>query len=260
MKNMILMLMIVGQVALCVGINAQNVGISASSTFTPDASAILDISSSTLGLLIPRIAANPSTTPANGLLIYNTTTNSLNANIGTTTTPNWSSLWGTSGNILTSSGNQFLGTTNTTVNSTTPISLRIRTNNVERMVIDSASGFVGIGLTTGTTVPIPTSTLQVNGSFATAVSAYTSSTTLNASNNLVLVSSAATITLPSAAANLGRIYTIKASAAIVITITPNSTDKIEGSNTNYILTSTSSIFKFITIQSDGTNWYIIANN
>ena len=79
MKNKILMMMIVGQVGLCVGINAQNVGISASPTFTPDASAILDISSTTKGLLIPRSSSNPSTT-TNGLMFYNTTSNSINVN------------------------------------------------------------------------------------------------------------------------------------------------------------------------------------
>lgn len=49
------------------------------------------------------------------------------------------SVWSTAGNSSINSGNQFLGTTNSR-------SLRIRTNNVERMVVDS-NGRVGIGIT-----------------------------------------------------------------------------------------------------------------
>ena len=58
---------------------AQNVGIGAS-TFTPDASAGLDVNFTDKGLLIPRVAltstssASPITSPATSLLIYNTAT------------------------------------------------------------------------------------------------------------------------------------------------------------------------------------------
>ncbi|MFT3680179.1 MAG: kelch repeat-containing protein [Ferruginibacter sp.] len=57
---------------------SQNVGIG---TNTPDASALLDIHSSSKGVLIPRVAlsststASPVTSPATGLLVYNTTDN-----------------------------------------------------------------------------------------------------------------------------------------------------------------------------------------
>ncbi len=47
-------------------------------TSTPDSSAILDISSTSKGLLLPRIATmNNITTPAEGLLVYDSTTKSL---------------------------------------------------------------------------------------------------------------------------------------------------------------------------------------
>jgi len=60
-------------------VNAQSVGIG-TGTFTPDASSMLEIQSTTKGLLIPRVAltqttsANPITSPVISLLIYNTAT------------------------------------------------------------------------------------------------------------------------------------------------------------------------------------------
>ncbi|RYE30253.1 MAG: hypothetical protein EOP42_12545, partial [Sphingobacteriaceae bacterium] len=58
---------------------SQNVGISSSNSFTPDASAALDVSYTSKGLLIPRVAltasnaAGPISSPATSLLVYNTT-------------------------------------------------------------------------------------------------------------------------------------------------------------------------------------------
>lgn len=60
-------------------LQAQNVGVNATGT-SPDASAMLDISSATSGVLIPRVAltatntAAPVTSPAVSLLVYNTAT------------------------------------------------------------------------------------------------------------------------------------------------------------------------------------------
>ncbi len=60
---------------LCAGVLAQNVGIG---TTTPHASALLDLQSTTQGLLIPRVTllattngTSPVNTPATGLLVYN---------------------------------------------------------------------------------------------------------------------------------------------------------------------------------------------
>ena len=58
-------------------INAQNVGINDDAS-TPDASAMLDVKSTTKGILIPRVdiadlaTATPVTSPATGLMVYNT--------------------------------------------------------------------------------------------------------------------------------------------------------------------------------------------
>lgn len=279
MKNKILMLMMIAQVALGVGVKAQNVGIN-TSNLTPDGSAILDISSTVSGLLIPRMTttqqnAIPATAggtvaaPAIGLMLYNTSTNTINANIGTVAAPVWSSLWGTGGDNLINSSNQFFGTT-------TPVAVRFRTNNIDRMVVDSTTGYVGMGLvSTSTTVNtvtttaggIPNSTLQVNGSLATAVSSISAAGAINTSSNLVLATGSATtftITLPSTLNITGRIYTIKnitAGTTVTLSGTPT-TQTIDGAS-SYSLVSTSSpavLLKFVTVQTDGTNWYIIANN
>jgi hypothetical protein len=61
------------------GLFAQNVGINSTGA-TPDASAMLDIASTTKGLLVPRVsltatnAAGPISSPTTSLLVYNTAT------------------------------------------------------------------------------------------------------------------------------------------------------------------------------------------
>ncbi len=75
MKRIITCILAITQCYLLV---AQNVGIG---TTTPNASAALHINSTTKGLLIPRMSTtdrNAIASPAEGLLIYNLTTNELN--------------------------------------------------------------------------------------------------------------------------------------------------------------------------------------
>jgi hypothetical protein len=134
---------------------AQNVSISPTGN-APDNSAALDIRDYTnKGLLIPRIALTSNTdvttipSPALSLLVYNTGTGGLtpagyyywNGSIWVRLvtmggTP--SDAWLTLGNAGTNSGLNFIGTTDNR-------SLRFRTNNVHRMVIDSV-GNVGIAV------------------------------------------------------------------------------------------------------------------
>ena len=60
-------------------LHAQNIGINATGA-SPDSTAALDISSTTKGLLIPRMTTtqrNAISSPATGLMIYNTTTNTV---------------------------------------------------------------------------------------------------------------------------------------------------------------------------------------
>jgi len=126
-------------------INAQNtfpatgsVGIG---TTTPTTSSILEVTSTTKGLLLPRMTKaqrDAIASPATGLLMYQTDgTKGLynyNGSIWKAVAP---PAWNLDGNSGTGAA-KFLGTTDNK-------SLRIRTNNIQRVVFDSL-GHVGIGL------------------------------------------------------------------------------------------------------------------
>jgi hypothetical protein len=61
-------------------------------TMAPDASSILDLSSTSKGLLIPRLTTierDNIVYPAKGLMIFNTSSNDIQLSIGTPTTPVW---------------------------------------------------------------------------------------------------------------------------------------------------------------------------
>jgi hypothetical protein len=138
---------------LCFEINAQSVGISDNGE-KPDASAMLDVKSTTKGLLIPSMTAAQRTaiaSPATGLLVYQTDgVAGFYYNSGTPAVPNWTILttsnatWLTTGNSGTSPSMHFLGTTDAT-------DLVIGTNNNTRMKV-RANGqvlFNGINFQSG---------------------------------------------------------------------------------------------------------------
>ncbi len=90
---------------LALGFNAANaqggVAINAAGA-PPDNSAVLDVSSSSKGLLMPRITTaqrNAIASPAKGLFIYNTDCDVVNFNAGTPSSPNWVTM--NSSNALT---------------------------------------------------------------------------------------------------------------------------------------------------------------
>lgn len=69
-------------------------------TLTPDPSAVLDINSSTKGILISRMISNDRDAifePAKGLLIYNLTIDFIQVNVGTSSLPEWISVIGLMG-------------------------------------------------------------------------------------------------------------------------------------------------------------------
>jgi hypothetical protein len=120
-------------------LHSQNVAINASGA-SPVASAMLDISSTTMGMLIPRMTTAQRTAiaaPATGLEVYDTTTGSFwyfngaiwvqEVNTGTG--------WLLTGNTL--AGTEFIGSVNAQP-------FMVRTSNVERMRV-TAGGLVGIG-------------------------------------------------------------------------------------------------------------------
>lgn len=139
---------------------AQNIGINTSGA-VPNSSSLLDIDAApgnNKGLLIPRMALVSSTdavtitSPATSLLVYHTGSGGLPIagyyyNSGTSGSPIWVQLlnggspgtaWMLTGNTGTTGGPNFLGTKDN-------ISLRFRTNNTQRFIIDS-TGKVGIGI------------------------------------------------------------------------------------------------------------------
>lgn len=123
-------------------LNAQNVGIGAAS-FSPNPSAMLDVTSTTKGILIPRMSSTDRTnitTPAQGLLVYENTTNQFYYYTGSAWKPVLSNStgWQVTGNSGTSASTNFIGTTDA-------IDFVLRANNTERMRINASTGFVGIG-------------------------------------------------------------------------------------------------------------------
>jgi len=135
--------------------SAQNIGINATGA-APAASAMLDISATNKGLLIPQVAltatntAGPVTSPATSLLVYNTATAGSSPNNVIPGYYYWNgsawivlnsssnlSAWKATGNAGTTAGANFVGNTDS-------VDLVLKTNNKERARI-SAAGKVGIG-------------------------------------------------------------------------------------------------------------------
>lgn len=126
-------------ITLCVigggPVRAQNVSIG---SFTANASALLDLTSTVKGLLIPRLTAtqmNAVVAPATGDLVFNTTAISFYFYDGTQWVPILSTTngWLLTGNSATTPGTNFLGTIDS-------IALLMKTNSYNRiMTRDSGS-------------------------------------------------------------------------------------------------------------------------
>lgn len=113
----------------------------------------------------------------------------------------------------------------------------------------------------GISTSSPTSKFYVNGSFGLALVAKTSTYTATSADYTIkndATSGAITINLPTASGISGRIYTIKKvdSSGNAVTVDPNGSETIDGAATYSLATQ----WKYVTIQSDGTNWIVIGNN
>lgn len=102
----ILLVMQTGFVSAQIGVGTQY----------PDESSILDIESKSKGVLIPRVTTNERNqivSPANALLIYNTSFQTIQVNIGTKINPNWVSIGNNPNtnaeNTVLTSGKLFVG-------------------------------------------------------------------------------------------------------------------------------------------------------
>ena len=74
-------------------------------TNTPNASSILDVSSKSKGVLMPRLSSvqrNEILLPASGLMIYNLTLNDGQINVGTPSEPNWTGIKSNVGTMIES--------------------------------------------------------------------------------------------------------------------------------------------------------------
>ncbi len=131
---------------------AQNVGINPTGG-APDGSAMLDVSATDKGMLVPRLALTalnapaPVAAPIASLLVYNTATAGVAPNNVTPGYYYWSGApanqwirfagdgdaWRTAGNTGTVATTNFLGTTDA-------VALRIRTENFERFEINQGTG------------------------------------------------------------------------------------------------------------------------
>jgi|GEM_PF-1113335 len=117
-----------------------------------DVSALLDVKSTSKGLLIPRMTLaqkNTVSLPATGLLVYQTDgTMGLYVNNGTPAVPNWqlitasSNAWGLTGNTGTVDGTNFIGTTDN-------IPFTIKVNNQKAGRIDHLLGNSFFGYQSG---------------------------------------------------------------------------------------------------------------
>ena len=262
-----------GQMAFVTKIYSQNIAINALGSL-PDTSAMLDVSSTNKGFLTPRVTTvqrNAIPLPANGLLIYNTTANLFNVNTGTAASPIWTNLatagnnWALTGNsgisqpaVPNNYGSTTLGATENFLGTTDSRDLVLATNNLERARILNSNGYIGIATSS------PNSPLHIAGPIATAITALLGNNNIiTDAQSTVLIdmngNSGRNLYLPTASNIAGRIYTIKRIGTGIgsLTLYGNGSQKIDANNAYSTL---SSQWKYVTVQSDGSNWIVIANN
>ncbi len=150
MQNFIRPVAIILMMAFSYQASSQSLSVNSDGS-TADASAVLDIKSTTKGLLIPRMSRterNAIATPATGLLIFQNAPDSMGYYYYNGTAWTWlisnanadSLAWRTRGNAGTNAANNFLGTTDN-------VPLAFRVNNSEKMRL-TAAGELGLGTTT----------------------------------------------------------------------------------------------------------------
>ncbi len=147
MKTKLLLLHILFLISY--GSFSQGIGIG---TTAPDASAALDITTGSKGLLIPRMSTtgiNSIVNPAAGLMAYDSVTNQLMVNMGTPGAPNWQTIvfrsgWNLAGNTGINPANQFIGNTDNQP-------LRFRVNNIRAGELNPVTGNAFWGLRAGQT-------------------------------------------------------------------------------------------------------------
>jgi hypothetical protein len=134
---------------------------------------------------------------------------------------------------------------------------------IQNIIFGTGNSATGTSISTGNIgirKAAPVSALDVEGSFGAKIQTVSTNTTLDGTHFTVLVDATAagrTITLPAASTCTNRIYNIKKIDASVntVTIDGNASETIDGATTRVISTQ----YAVVTIQCDGSAWYIIAN-
>jgi len=188
-QNRIIKLLLIFQLVVVPKLFAQNIAINTTGN-VPDASAMLDITSSTQGLLTPRMTTaqmNAIALPATGLLIYNTSLSVFEVNIGTSSSPNWVPIetMQSGTNTLSSSANTITSTVNG-VAATAPAVNTVSNTVSNNTVLTTVNGIAGTAVTVpniytsdGTlaanrTVTMGTNTLTFQNGTSTAALSQTS--------------------------------------------------------------------------------------
>lgn len=95
------------------------------------------------------------------------------------------------------------------------------------------------------------------GGLSTSIRTVITSLTLGATDSTVLVNAASvTVTLPTAVGITGRLYTVKMTAASgTVTVATTASQTIDGTSTHSLSSNAA-----ITVQSDGSNWFIVSSH
>jgi hypothetical protein len=239
-------------------------------TKLPDESSILDINSTTKGLLIPRMNTTERDRiilPSNGLLVFNTISQKMEINIGTKLNPNWITIGNTyeSGVIATdlASGainiGNILGVANPVIMSGEATINNvgfIRMNNTA-VISKTLTGYAATSGIINNSDTLLQAIEKLDGNQQTKV--YTSVNddyTVLASDYTLLCDArlkSFTLSLPNAASCAGKIYIISKIDESYNEL--NFSPAIRLSTTNTI--TKLNYLKFFKIQSDGQVWHII---
>lgn len=110
---------------------------------------------------------------------------------------------------------------------------------------------VGLGVTSASTSALQTTSFATG--YITTATYYTATA---ADHTIEVTATGQAITLPTAVGITGREYVIKLTATGSCTVNTTSSQTIDGATT-YSLTAQ---YKYVTVQSNGTNWIVIGNN
>jgi hypothetical protein len=235
-------------------------------TRLPDASSILDIESTNKGLLFPRLTTterNLIQNPAHSLLIYNSTTLSVEMNIGTKTNPNWVAIGSSSISTSLAPSTIFVGNSQGIAN---PVimsgdaslsSLGVITIENQAVISKTLTGFTTNSGKISATDNIVQAIQKLDGNQSINAIKTINDDYLLLLDDYTIVCDAEfksiTIILPEVSSCKGKVYSIAKidKTANVLYINP----PIQLTKTTTI--SALNYPKFFKIQSDGRVWYII---